>query len=577
MLITQKLATVGGTEPQVRQVWSRAAALGSLWAAFEIVVGSFLHNLRLPFAGTMLAAASVLLLTAAAQVWTERGLIWRAALVCALMKSVSPSAVLLGPMVGILMEGMILQVSLRLLGAGWPGCLIGGALAVSYTLLQKVVSLTILYGADLVRVYTATVQFASKVTGWEGLHPTTVLLMLLLVQAALGAFAGLTGWQMGRRVLRCPVPRAVPPVQAAPFKFTQTMGDFRHSLPMLAVGLMALPVGMWLIGRASLTVGGLLALPIVAGIFVRYGRSRGRLLNLRLWAELLLVVVLSSVMLGAAYGELGKGVIAGARMALRAVWLIALFTAIGAELSHPRLLRWLTSGRLASVYAAAQSAFCALPDFVANIPDLRSLVCRPVDTLARLFRQVDSWQRYLGAAHAFILTGERGAGKSTLCLALAERARQAGISVGGIVSISEGDTLPWQGYRVKNLLTGEERPLARRTDIQEGIRCGSYVFDPEGIRFGQQAIEQAVQAGVHLLVVDEVGLLELNGEGWAPALQQLPTTGVMLWVVRASVVEEIRRRYPPLAGATVMDAATMDAQALWERLYGRSIASTYAI
>jgi nucleoside-triphosphatase THEP1 len=200
-----------------------------------------------------------------------------------------------------------------------------------------------------------------------------------------------------------------------------------------------------------------------------------------------------------------------------------------------------------------------------------------VDTLARLFRQVDSWQRYLGAAHAFILTGERGAGKSTLCLALAERARQAGISVGGIVSISEGDTLPWQGYRVKNLLTGEERPLARRTDIQEGIRCGSYVFDPEGIRFGQQAIEQAVQAGVHLLVVDEVGLLELNGEGWAPALQQLPTTGVMLWVVRASVVEEIRRRYPPLAGATVMDAATMDAQALWERLYGRSIASTYAI
>lgn len=33
---------------QTLNVWSRAAALGSLWAAFEIVVGSFLHNLRVP-------------------------------------------------------------------------------------------------------------------------------------------------------------------------------------------------------------------------------------------------------------------------------------------------------------------------------------------------------------------------------------------------------------------------------------------------------------------------------------------------------------------------------------------------
>jgi hypothetical protein len=103
---------------QAIHTWNRAAALGSLWAAFEIVVGSFLHNLRVPFAGTVMATASVFLITAAAQVWTDKGLIWRTALVCALMKSVSPSAVLLSPMIGIFVEGVILQVSLRLLGEG---------------------------------------------------------------------------------------------------------------------------------------------------------------------------------------------------------------------------------------------------------------------------------------------------------------------------------------------------------------------------------------------------------------------------------------------------------------------------
>src|SRR5512137_442670 len=91
------------------RVWQRAAVLGSLWAAVEIVVGSFLHNLGVPFAGTVLAAFGVMVMTAGHRASPERGLIWRTALVCALMKSVSPSAVILGPMIGILMEGVLLE------------------------------------------------------------------------------------------------------------------------------------------------------------------------------------------------------------------------------------------------------------------------------------------------------------------------------------------------------------------------------------------------------------------------------------------------------------------------------------
>ena len=93
------------TAGQAPTVWRRAAIYGSLWAASEIVVGSFLHNLRIPFAGSLLAAFGVLVMTAGHRAHPERGLIWRSAVVCALMKSISPSAVILGPMVGIAMEG----------------------------------------------------------------------------------------------------------------------------------------------------------------------------------------------------------------------------------------------------------------------------------------------------------------------------------------------------------------------------------------------------------------------------------------------------------------------------------------
>jgi hypothetical protein len=114
----------------VPAVWSRAAVYGSLWAASEIVVGSFLHNLRIPFAGSLLAAFGVLVMTAGHRACPERGLIWRSALICALMKSISPSAVILGPMIGIAMEGALLEACVRLSGGRAAGYVVGGALAV---------------------------------------------------------------------------------------------------------------------------------------------------------------------------------------------------------------------------------------------------------------------------------------------------------------------------------------------------------------------------------------------------------------------------------------------------------------
>jgi hypothetical protein len=37
---------------KLKPVWLKAAVLGGLWASVEIIIGSFFHNLRLPFAGT---------------------------------------------------------------------------------------------------------------------------------------------------------------------------------------------------------------------------------------------------------------------------------------------------------------------------------------------------------------------------------------------------------------------------------------------------------------------------------------------------------------------------------------------
>ena len=104
----------------------------------------------MPFAGTFLAFASVGLVIAFVQVWKDKGLILYAGLIAALLKSMSPSAIILGPMIGILSEALILEVFLLLLGRNLIGYLVGGALAVLSALIHKIVSLLITYGFDLV-------------------------------------------------------------------------------------------------------------------------------------------------------------------------------------------------------------------------------------------------------------------------------------------------------------------------------------------------------------------------------------------------------------------------------------------
>jgi len=41
-------------QKKVSEAWLRASVIGSLWASVEIILGSFFHNIRIPFAGTIL-------------------------------------------------------------------------------------------------------------------------------------------------------------------------------------------------------------------------------------------------------------------------------------------------------------------------------------------------------------------------------------------------------------------------------------------------------------------------------------------------------------------------------------------
>ncbi|MCX6543440.1 MAG: hypothetical protein NTV05_03380 [Acidobacteria bacterium] len=139
-----------------------------------------------------------------------------------------------------------------------------------------------------------------------------------------------------------------------------------------------------------------------------------------------------------------------------------------------------------------------------------------------------------------VLTGASGSGKTTVCLAVAARARCQPVE--GIVTVPRLENGAPVGLDVMCLATGVRRPLAEVTGETDGPVVGKWRFHPAGLEFGNRCCAVARSDG--LLVIDEFGPLELlRSAGWIEAIGPLrDRPGPSLVVVRPWLMEAFRGR-----------------------------------
>jgi len=184
------------------ETWLKAAVVGSLWASFEIIIGSFLHNMRIPFAGTILSFASVGLIIAFIQVWKVKGLVWRAGLIAALLKSISPSAIILGPMIGIFSEALIIELFIILFGRNLFAYILGGAFAVFSALIHKLLTLLVTYGFDLVVIIEKLYEYIIRQLGMSKGDPEFLFSIIIVAYLLFGMIGAILGYFGGNRALK---------------------------------------------------------------------------------------------------------------------------------------------------------------------------------------------------------------------------------------------------------------------------------------------------------------------------------------------------------------------------------------
>jgi hypothetical protein len=177
--------------------WGHAAAFGAMWGAIEATVGSFLHALKIPFGGTVLAATGAAFLIALRTVYPRRGVLVAAGVVCAGVKMMSPATAILGPMVGILVESILVELACLLRGTNPISVVVGGALATLWALSQKVLVQIVLYGGSMLALYR---EFLERAERWLGMAPSggwAVVVPFAALVAAIGAAVALGGYRAG--------------------------------------------------------------------------------------------------------------------------------------------------------------------------------------------------------------------------------------------------------------------------------------------------------------------------------------------------------------------------------------------
>ena len=154
-----------------------------------------------------------------------------------------------------------------------------------------------------------------------------------------------------------------------------------------------------------------------------------------------------------------------------------------------------------------------------------------------------------------VVTGPPDCGKTAAIVRLAEMLLDLGVPVAGFAQLGEFKDGVKIGFRVRELESGVEARLADFAGRKDGEFGTRFVFFSEGFALGREALGRATPGSV--VIVDELGPVELRGDGHMPAVtlaMQVSGLAAAVVVVRRSLVPSL------LASLDATDAVVVDVE-----------------
>ena len=150
----------------------------------------------------------------------------------------------------------------------------------------------------------------------------------------------------------------------------------------------------------------------------------------------------------------------------------------------------------------------------------------------------------------FIITGIIQGGKTSFLTELIELLRKRSLSVGGFLAPGSFESGKRSGFRLKNIVSGDELAMASTIETATWIKYRRFWFNPDAFTLGREWICESLKANPDVIVIDEVGPMEMEGSGWSETLEFLKSSSVpvQLWSVREKLSGEVMEHWSISAG-----------------------------
>ncbi|MEZ4908296.1 MAG: nucleoside-triphosphatase [Saprospiraceae bacterium] len=528
----------------VSDVWLKAAILGSTWAASEIILGSFLHNLRIPFNGNILTMIGFIVLISASYIWKDRGLFWRSGLICALMKTMSPSAVIFGPMIAIFIEATLLDMSVRIFGRNTIGFLIGSALAMSWILVQKILNMIIFYGLNIVEIYKSIIGFAEKQLHTSSDLVWMPILILLVIYLIFGIADVIIGMRIGKSLLKKDSNEEIIEKGNKFNLFPRKQDDFDYSISWLLFNFIALIAMLFILNWTPIYIWVGATIIVILIWITRYKRAMRQLMKPSFWIFFVIITMLSAVSITAFQDNENKwisGIIIGVQMNFRAAVVILGFTVLGTELYNPKIRNYFAKTSFKQLPIALELAFESLPEVVNNLPEVKYFIKSPTSVIKHLINKAEERFNVIKTndnINLALITGNIAEGKTSCLLEIIKKMSDNNIKIGGFYSplILTNDTTI--GYDLVHIRSNQRIPFLRENDKSD---IGKYKVDESAFNIVAEWIENDKLNNVDVFIIDEVGKWELSGKGWSNVIDKLKDdiSFFQIWTVRSTFVDDV--------------------------------------
>ncbi|MDA3865768.1 MAG: hypothetical protein PF489_03340 [Salinivirgaceae bacterium] len=142
----------------------------------------------------------------------------------------------------------------------------------------------------------------------------------------------------------------------------------------------------------------------------------------------------------------------------------------------------------------------------------------------------------------YIVTGDVHQGKTSFVRKVVEKLCANNMEVGGFLSLGEISHGQRSGFVLRTLANAKDVELCSDEPHDDWQQFRRFYFNPDAIALGNEILKQEAQKQIPVVVVDEIGPMELNGFGWFPGISALQThfSGTQIWVVRNTLVDEVK-------------------------------------